>query len=119
MARQNRSGGMISNLEHFAAGVAIEPGVDEDLTFLLYDPQTSGGLLIAADPGSADQMAAALEASGVRAWRIGSAVEPRPGGIRIQRAGLNAERGWRNDLSSYAGGWYKLTFCPAFGRGAE
>ena len=40
---------------------------------LLYDPQTSGGLLVAADPGCrAMPVEAAFRAAGVPAWRIGS-----------------------------------------------
>src|SRR5207247_3692511 len=48
MARGNKSGGMLSNQEHFAKSTKIDPRVDADIVSLLYDPQTSGGLLIAA-----------------------------------------------------------------------
>jgi selenide,water dikinase len=69
----NRSGGMSSNQEHFSGTIRIEPGVPEDLMSLLYDPQTSGGLLIAAAGDLAHTVAAALDAADVRAWRIGEA----------------------------------------------
>ena len=49
IAGRNRSGGMGSNQEHFASGVRVDPGVDADREALLYDPQTSGGLLVAAE----------------------------------------------------------------------
>ena len=71
IVRANRSGGMLSNVEHFAPRVRADARVDADLVSLLYDPQTSGGLLIAAAHESADQVSRALEAAGVRAVRIG------------------------------------------------
>ncbi len=76
IASQNRSGGMASNEEHFGTGVRIAPGVPVDLVSLLFDPQTSGGLLIAAAGEFADQVSAALIAAGAPAWRIGSARAP-------------------------------------------
>ena len=76
IASQNRSGGMASNEEHFGTGVRITAGVPGDLVSLLFDPQTSGGLLIAAAGEFADQVSAALIAAGAPAWRIGSARAP-------------------------------------------
>jgi selenide, water dikinase len=73
LALENRSGGMASNEEHFKAGVRIGSGVPVDLMSLLFDPQTSGGLMIAAAGEFADQVGAALIAAGVPAWRIGTA----------------------------------------------
>jgi selenide,water dikinase len=73
LASENRSGGMASNEEHFAAGVRIAEGVPVDLVSLLFDPQTSGGLMIAAAGEFAGQVNAALIAAGAPAWRIGSA----------------------------------------------
>ena len=67
IAAQNRSGGMASNQDHFADGVTVEPGVDADRETLLYDPQTSGGLLIAASAEAATEVEAALRAAGVAA----------------------------------------------------
>jgi len=73
IAAQNRSGGMASNRDHFSDSVTVEPGVDADRETLLYDPQTSGGLLIAASAGAANEVDAALRAAGVAAVRVGSA----------------------------------------------
>ena len=42
------------------------------LLTLLFDPQTSGGLLAAVDARVADQAAAAFTAAGVKAARIGT-----------------------------------------------
>lgn len=56
--------------------MSVAPGVEGDLIDLLYDPQTSGGLLIAVDEPEAGALAAALEAGGVLGSRIGRAVAP-------------------------------------------
>jgi len=79
ITRENRSGGMGSNEEHFARSVQADTGVAEDLVSLLYDPQTSGGLLIAVNPDSAAVAAAALQAAGVRPARIGHVRRALPG----------------------------------------
>ncbi len=78
----NRSGGLASNQEHFARGVRVEPGVDRDREAILYDPQTSGGLLIAASEGAANRVAEALGAAQVAAARIGF-VGAAQAGVRI------------------------------------
>ena len=79
IASLNRSGGLTSNQEHFAAGVTLDSGVDADREAILYDPQTSGGLLVAVEREAADRVVAALEANGVKAVRIGTAGVPVPG----------------------------------------
>jgi selenide,water dikinase len=71
MVQQNRSGGMVSNREHFASGVQFNPSVPVEMQNLLFDPQTSGGLLVAVDPLLADLAMQSLGAAGVSAWRIG------------------------------------------------
>ena len=76
LARGNRSGGMGSNRDHFSSAVTVEPGVDADREALLYDPQTSGGLLIAASAAAFADVEIALGAAGVRVSRIGT-VAPR------------------------------------------
>ena len=78
IAAQNRSGGLGSNHEHFAGSVKMS-GVNPDREVILYDPQTSGGLLIAVSSGAADRVADALVAAGVAASRIGSVGEALPG----------------------------------------
>jgi selenide,water dikinase len=71
LARENRSGGMASNEEHYGAATEIAASVPDDVRSLLFDPQTSGGLLIAAARQSAGRVGEALEESGLRAARIG------------------------------------------------
>jgi selenide,water dikinase len=71
LAKGNRPGGLASNLQHFEKGVGAAPGIDEDLIWLLYDPQTSGGLLIAAAGEHAAEVDRALMRAGVAAANIG------------------------------------------------
>ena len=73
LAKGNRPGGLASNLEHFERGVAAAAAIDQDLLWLMYDPQTSGGLLIAAAPEHAAAVDRALTRAGVGAARIGTA----------------------------------------------
>ena len=65
-----------------------EPGVDAGDTELarqdlMYDPQTAGGLLIAAAPQDADALLEELRGCVPSAQRIGT-VEPYTGGKRIR-----------------------------------
>jgi selenide,water dikinase len=82
IARRNRSGGLGTNHDYFASGVRIESGVAADFELLMYDPQTSGGLLIASAADAADAVAASLSAAGVPARRIG-VVQPAVPGVHI------------------------------------
>lgn len=68
----NRSGGMKTNEQHFAEGVAGGGDMDAALWALLFDPQTSGGLLAAVDPRQASLAAAAFARAGVPAVQIGT-----------------------------------------------
>jgi selenide,water dikinase len=79
IAATNRSGGMASNQEHFGPGVEIGDGINPALQLVLYDPQTSGGLLIAASADHADEVDASLRAAGISAPTIGSVASPAPG----------------------------------------
>ena len=73
MVSRNRSGGMASNQEHFARGVEVGGQVSETLLDLLYDPQTSGGLLVAVAEQHAQPLVGSLLAAGVVASHIGQA----------------------------------------------
>ena len=74
IARKNHSGGMESNQLYFGKGVEVAKGVPADLHDLMYDPQTSGGLLVAVDQLEADRTLQTLADAGVTAWRIGAVV---------------------------------------------
>jgi len=71
MARENRSAGMGSNEVHFGPFIRIADSVKPEIGLLLYDPQTSGGLLIAATAGHADAVERGLRSAGVPVARIG------------------------------------------------
>lgn len=75
IAAANRSGGLTSNRAHFADQVRFAGPAASALTDLLYDPQTSGGLLVALGEEVADEAASRLVAAGVLAARIGRATE--------------------------------------------
>jgi selenide,water dikinase len=64
-------GGLKNNREFLGDCVAFAPGVPEENRTLLYDPQTSGGLLIAIAPEAADVALALLAQHGVNAARVG------------------------------------------------
>ena len=83
LAQGNRPGGLASNLEHFEHGVAVAAGVAADLLWLLYDPQTSGGLLIFAAADHAQDVDRALTRAGIAAVRIGETAA-RQGSLNIQ-----------------------------------
>jgi len=79
IASANRSGGLTSNQEHFSDGVVVEAGVEADRVAVLYDPQTSGGLLVAADADACASVAAALIEASVPAVRVGTVGTARRG----------------------------------------
>jgi selenide,water dikinase len=79
----NIPGGGRTNREHFAARVRVGEGVNPGLVDLLYDPQTSGGLLVAVDPAACDALMAAMTAGGVAATRIGRAIAGPAGHIVV------------------------------------
>jgi selenide,water dikinase len=78
LAARNRPGGLLTNAEHFggaarASGAkAAAPAPPE--WWPLFDPQTSGGLLVAAAGDAAAAVESALGAAGVGATRVGRVV---------------------------------------------
>jgi selenide,water dikinase len=67
-------GGLKNNLDFVAECAGFAESVAQEYRDLLFDPQTSGGLLVAISPESADAAIAALERHGVSARHIGRAV---------------------------------------------
>jgi selenide,water dikinase len=57
--------------EQTAVRVRTEGNVRPDLMTLLFDPQTSGGLLAAVPADRVDDVRSALEDQGVGCWEIG------------------------------------------------
>jgi selenide, water dikinase len=85
IAEGNKSGGMASNRDHFSRGVAVDPGVDAGRELVLYDPQTSGGLLIAAAEEVAAQVEDALRRVNVAVSRIGRVTQPEGDALIVVR----------------------------------
>jgi selenide,water dikinase len=77
IAAQNKSGGLATNREHFGPGIDFATGVPDQLRDLIFDPQTSGGLLISVAAESAPEMASNLEKAGIQAIFVGSVIERR------------------------------------------
>lgn len=69
----NRSGGLASNKAHFGPGTDRGPGVSDELMDLLFDPQTSGGLLIAVPEAAAPAVGPRLPLGSVAVGRIAPA----------------------------------------------
>ena len=67
-------GGLKNNREFIGDCVGFAENVPQQYRDLLFDPQTSGGLLIAISSDSADAAVAALSHHGISAGRIGYAV---------------------------------------------
>jgi selenide,water dikinase len=82
----NVAGGLGRNRAYFtsdsAARVTLESGVDGTLADVLFDPQTSGGLLFAIPEEAVEQLRAALIAAGVSVWSIGEVVTG--SGVRVR-----------------------------------
>ena len=59
-----RTGASTRNWDSYGESVTLSPAFDDWRRDILCDPQTSGGLLIAADPASADDIVAKARAAG-------------------------------------------------------
>ena len=71
---QNHSGGMQTNREHFGSGIEFGRAVSDDCRDLMFDPQTSGGLLISVGPDSASETLETLQKAGIPAVFVGSVI---------------------------------------------
>jgi selenide,water dikinase len=71
--------GLLANREFAECMVSEESVLDEPLRMLMYDPQTSGGLLVSVDAGRAASLVLALGNAGVPACAIGRVTAGKPG----------------------------------------
>lgn len=84
-AREGHLAGGLKNNREFVGGCAdFAATVREEFRHLLYDPQTSGGLLVAIAPEAADAALAVLARRGVAARAIGQVVPKRSPLIQIR-----------------------------------
>lgn len=71
------AGGLGRNRAYFednGGGIRFAPEIDATTQTIVFDPQTSGGLLFAVDPEQAEAFQAAFSEAGVPLWRIGEVV---------------------------------------------
>jgi selenide, water dikinase len=71
LVRGNIPGGGRTNRQHFGERLHIAAAVPEEVSDLLFDPQTSGGLLISLEPAHAAAAMQMLADAGVRASIVG------------------------------------------------
>jgi selenide, water dikinase len=69
------TGGAGRNRQYLAGKVAVADDISEALGHVLFDPQTSGGLLFTVAPEAAEDTEGRFEASGLGVWRIGEVLE--------------------------------------------
>jgi selenide, water dikinase len=83
LVARHRSGGMSSNRSHFGGRIHLGHSLSRDFQDLLFDPQTSGGLLVAISPEDADQLILRFREHQVPVHRVGRVTEPRSDGALI------------------------------------
>jgi selenide, water dikinase len=77
------SGGTRANTARISPFTTIDPAVPDDLAVLLYDAQTSGGLLLSAPAAGTQALLADLQARGLPAALIGEVTAGPPGHIDV------------------------------------
>jgi selenide,water dikinase len=78
------TGGAYSNRQFFSCRVDADPNVPDLRIDLLYDPQTSGGLLISLPPGDAEKLVGTLKKEeNIDSYIVGEVVEGPQGKMRI------------------------------------
>jgi selenide,water dikinase len=78
-------GGSHRNERYYGPWIAWGSDLEEWERRLLFDPQTSGGLLAAVDPTVADRVRQSFADAVEPVWRIGEVVEGRGGGLELVR----------------------------------
>ena len=68
-------GGAFNNQEHFGGRLARSRTLTDGEAMLLFDPQTSGGLLVAVPPAGEAEFERVLASEGASGWRVGEVVE--------------------------------------------
>ncbi len=81
MDKKNRPKNIKANMDFLGPDIEMENGLDPARRILLFDPQTSGGLLISAGEVSAGPLVEALVRAGVEASIIGNVVDQEDGPI--------------------------------------
>ena len=84
LVRGNIPGGGRTNRQHFGPRLHFEASVESDRTDLLFDPQTSGGLLIAVSEAATDALVSGIVGAGGIAVVVGRVVEAGTELIRVR-----------------------------------
>ena len=71
------TGGGFRNREYLDGKVELSADVSEELAHVLFDPQTSGGLLFALGPEQAEQAEERFAEADLPLWRVGEVSEGR------------------------------------------
>jgi selenide,water dikinase len=84
-ARQGHlPGGLKRNIEFIAGCVEFAAEIPEEIRNLLFDPQTSGGLLFSVDAAASANLVTSLAERGVPAREVGEVVEKTHPLIRVR-----------------------------------
>lgn len=78
-------GGSAANMQAYESGVQFAEGVSPEERMLMFDAQTSGGLLIAVPDGRLDAFAAEMDRRGAPWWHIGTVIERGDTAITVER----------------------------------
>jgi selenide,water dikinase len=71
------TGGAVRNQRYLEGKVTISPDLGEEMRHILFDPQTSGGLLFAVPPQATQEIEYAFGESEQPLWRVGEVTEAR------------------------------------------
>lgn len=77
-------GGSHANKRFCAAGVDVSPAVSPLMVSVIFDAQTSGGLLLAVPRDKVERACALLEESGDGCWQVGEVLPERPDGVILE-----------------------------------
>ena len=64
-------GGAFDNQSYFEHYISFDPAISEIERMLLFDPQTSGGLLLAVPSARAAAFAEAAQLARIPVWQVG------------------------------------------------
>jgi selenide,water dikinase len=78
-------GGSVANKGSFESGVRFAPDLTQEEQMLLFDAQTSGGLLIAVPAGKVEAFGAEMAARGEPWWQVGAVAPREDVGIVVTR----------------------------------
>ncbi len=84
LAKGNSPGGGKTNAQHFGRRVTVAASVSEELQLIAYDPQTSGGLLMAVDRSATGHVVGQLTNRGVTAHVIGYVADRDESGATVR-----------------------------------